>query len=299
MSAEHVNSRFPQFGLATGYEALWQPDFGVLFATRCVRAAWRYAESLGVACASGFRLARVDEEPGRVLATSEEGETLEGASLVIAPGAWLTSLTERLFQLRIPTRVSAEIVCYYPPLADGAHDHSYRGMPVFCVHDDNGLGPHGYYGLPMIDVPGIKMSAHYCGPTIHPDHRPAAAGGAQWQSEADEAAAKAQLEAVVSSTTRWVSSSFPHVAHAPSHSETCLYTSTPDHDYLLDTLPGSKRIVLAGGGSGHAFKMGPAIGDCAAAIAMGQPSPLSLERFSIERLAAFEAYGGQSDAIRH
>ena len=70
------------------------------------------------------------------------------------------------------------------------------------------------------------------------------------------------------------------------------------------------RIHLATGMEGRASErwldslaalpaqMGPAIGDCAAALAMGQPSPLSLERFGIERLAAFEAYDADS-TLRH
>ena len=58
-------------------------------------------------------------------------------------------------------------------------DHSYRSMPCFVPENDNGLGPFGYYGLPMIDVPGIKCSAHYEGPVIDPDRRPLSAGGRQ------------------------------------------------------------------------------------------------------------------------
>ena len=43
-------------------------------------------------------------------------------------------------------------------------DYSFRSMPTFIPHVDNGILHHGYYGLPEIDVPGVKMSAHYCGP---------------------------------------------------------------------------------------------------------------------------------------
>ena len=77
------------------------------------------------------------------------------------------------FGLRIPTRVSAETVCYYRPQAESAGstrgpvpDHSYRSMPVFIFQTENGcegMSGMGYYGLPTIDVPGVKASAHYCG----------------------------------------------------------------------------------------------------------------------------------------
>ena len=46
--------------------------------------------------------------------------------------------------------------------------------------------------------------------------------------------------------------------------------------------------LSAGGGSGHAFKMGPALGDCAAALALGFETPLPIARFGVERLLCSE-----------
>mmetsp|Transcript_17204 Transcript_17204/g.52000 ORF Transcript_17204/g.52000 Transcript_17204/m.52000 type:complete len:182 (+) Transcript_17204:420-965(+) len=167
-------------------------------------------------------------------------------------------------------------------------------MPVFIFQTDNGvegMSEMGYYGVPMIDVPGIKASAHYCGPTVHPDARPASAGGpvevcgATLAGSEAEASAAARVSSVVESTSRLISENFPHVEHVPFETQSCLYTSTPDHDYVLGCVPGlESRVVLAGGGSGHAFKMGPAIGEMAAAAALKYDAPLPLEPFSLERL---------------
>ena len=67
--------------------------------------------------------------------------------------------------------------------------------------------------------------------------------------------------------------------------QSCLYTTTPDHDYVLSRVPGVPTVVLAGGGSGHAFKMGPAIGETAAALALGdRPTPVPTDRFDVQRL---------------
>ena len=68
------------------------------------------------------------------------------------------------------------------------------------------------------------------------------------------------------------------------------YTSTPDHDYIISRVPGQPSVVLAGGGSGHAFKMGPAIGEAAASLALGDAMPpFPLERFAVERLLHLRA----------
>lgn len=155
---------------------------------------------------------------------------------------------------------------------------------VFLPDDDNRLGPFGYYGLPMIDLPGIKASAHYCGPAVDPSHRPLAAGGTARLSDEAEAEAAARVQAVVRETTRYIAATFPHVEHTPFVTQSCLYTSTPDHDYIISRVPGRPNIVLAGGGSGHAFKMGPAIGEAAAALALRDLPPFDLERFQVGRL---------------
>lgn len=161
-------------------------------------------------------------------------------------------------------------------------------MPVLISSQQNGLGPFGYYALPMVDIPGIKASAHYCGPSVDPDSRPKAAGGVRTlgrdQGRETEAAAKAAVDAVISSTSRFVQETFGHVETEPFYTENCLYTSTPDHDYILGRVPNRPGCVLAGGGSGHAFKMGPAIGECAAAIALGEVPPLPTEQLAVERL---------------
>ena len=83
-----------------------------------------------------------------------------------------------------------------------------------------------------------------------------------------------------------MASFFPGLEATPFRSESCLYTTTPDYHYVLDKVPGAGApVILAGGGSGHAFKMGPAIGDAAAALALGVKPPLSLETFRLDRPA--------------
>ena len=107
MCADAVNERFPQFGLTADREALFQPDYGVLFASRCVTAVWDYAAALGVECISGFRAAKLSEGSEAAVVTADDGRALLGRSIVVAPGAWLTGLSRSLFGIHVPTRVSA------------------------------------------------------------------------------------------------------------------------------------------------------------------------------------------------
>ncbi len=292
LSAGEVNERYPQYKLDETLHALWQPDYGVLLASKCVMAAWEYAKHLGVTTKTGFKVAnvRTNDETG-IVVEARDGAVLRGKAIVLALGPWLTPYVSSWLGFHIPTTVSAETVCYYAP-KKGAPDHSYKSMPVFIPELNNGLGPFGYYGLPMIDIPGIKASAHYCGPVVHPDFRPESAGGNDenlWDKYAKppDGAARARVDEVIESTSRYIASTFPHVEHTPFTTQSCLYTTTPDHDYILSKAPspyGERNVVLAGGGSGHAFKMGPAIGEAAASLALKADEPFDLERFDVTRL---------------
>ena len=151
----------------------------------------------------------------------------------------------------------------------------------------------------MIDIPGIKASAHYAGPVVHPDRRPLSAGGTQAGvvDAAAEAAAAAQVEAVIASTSRFIARTFPHVEHTPFVTQSCLYTTTADHDYIISRVPSMPNVVLAGGGSGHAFKMGPAIGEGAAALALSdRPPPYPMEQFDLRRLLNLTADSADHEA---
>ena len=150
LSAAETNARFPQFGLDDSQIALYQEDFGVLFASKSVTSAWEYARALGVQTRTSFRAISLrsdaSDSDGNPLLVVEgsDGSVVRARSVVLALGAWLSSSVQDLFGMHVPTSVSAETVCYYKPLDDCQVDHSYKSMPVFIPETDNGLGPFGY-----------------------------------------------------------------------------------------------------------------------------------------------------------
>lgn len=274
-----VREKFPkQFGgVPDDADAVYLDAAGALFATKAVEATWQLAEALGVQTFEGRQLQRLDA--GHALCS--DGLALEARqAIILAPGAWLTAAARDMCGIDIPTRITAECVSYHMPKSE---DYSLEaGMPVFTMRVDNGLGPHGYYGIPKIDVPGVKVSAHHCGPVVQGS--PPAIGAAEFPVRDDP---------VVDSNTRLVSRFWPDDRLDPQPFETqrCFYTSTPDGDYILGPVPGKSQFILAGGGSGHAFKMGPAIGDAVACLALRLPLPFDITQFALDRPAVAQARG--------
>jgi len=62
----------------------------------------------------------------------------------------------------------------------------------------------------------------------------------------------------------------------------CQYENTPDHHFIVDRHPHAANVWLVGGGSGHGFKHGPALGELISQVVLEQqPAPafFSLARF--------------------
>lgn len=287
LSPEQVAHRFPQFRLASNERALYNKDCGVLFASKCVEACWKVVEQLKGGIIVGERVIRLEKGTGNYLVRTEKGTLIRAKAVVFAPGAWLTSVAKEFFDLDIPTTVTAETVSYYAPRNSNV-DHSMFKMPTYTVDKDNGIGIFGYYGLPMIDVPGIKLSAHYGGFVIEDiNQRPKAAGGSQCHADLEEQAEK-RYRKIIEANNALSAHLFPHVEDEPFKSETCLYSSTYDHDFVIDTVPDWKGVVLLGGGSGHGFKLAPAVGEAAASLVIGEDPPYDLSRFSLSRASMYD-----------
>ena len=90
-------------------------------------------------------------------------------------------------------------------------------------------------------------------------------------------------EAYVNHLRTAIRTYFAHVSHTEREVVRCLYTTTPDTDFVVYCVPGHSNIVLLGGFSGHGFKFGPAIGEAAADLVLGASPQVPLQRFALDR----------------
>ena len=128
------------------------------------------------------------------------------------------------------------------------------------------------------EAPGLKVGGHVGGLPVDPNDGPFAA---------DEALARTQSD--------YVARRFPGFVPEPVRADTCLYTMTPDEDFVLDRVG---PVVIGAGFSGHGFKFGPLIGELLAALALGQDPGMSVERFRLDR-AALRMDSSLRDAQTH
>jgi len=242
--------RYPHIQFSSERTAMYEPDAGVLLARRSVQAVVEDAIRNGV-----DYLADAVSPPEAGAVKTQSGETLQAADFVFACGPWLPKLFPAVLQGLIrPTRqevfffgVPAGNRCFAPPR-----------MPVWLDFGDE----RRPYTLPDFESRGFKLAFDRYGPEFDPDTGDRLARGA------DEAKA-------------FIAERFPALAGAPVlESRVCQYENSISGDFLIDRHPQFGGIWFAGGGSGHGFKHGPAVGEYMARVLQGsiQAEP----RFTLE-----------------
>jgi len=227
-------------------------------ARRAVAAVADFAIRNGL----GYAVEAVTPPPEEIKAAikTASGQKIRAGNYVFACGAWLAKLFPRVLGQRIfPTR--QEVFFFAPPAGDPSFSPSR--LPVWFDYTDR----RGPYGFPDLESRGFKLAFDRHGPHIDPDtleRRVTAEGLAE--------------------AYRYLAERFPALRDAPlTESRVCQYENTSSGDFLIDRHPDFANVWLVGGGSGHGFKHGPAVGEyvCRQILQEGEPEP----RFSLETKA--------------
>ncbi len=244
LSPDALAARYPQFAFAPGTFGILEPKSGALMARRAVQAVVRRAVQGGVAYAT----AAVAPPAGSPVVATASGERVSAGTFVFACGPWLPKLFPELLRDRIvPTR--QEVFFFGPPAGDPAF--APPCMPAWIDFGDE------VYGLPDLEGRGFKVAPDRHGPPFDPD------GG-------ERVVSAESIEGIRGFLAR----RFPALATAPLlETRVCQYENTSNGDFLIDRHPELSDVWLVGGGSGHGFKHGPAVGrHVADRIARGAPS---------------------------
>lgn len=263
LDASDAARRWPQVNFSGITSVLHEPEAGFLHARRACAAVVDQFVSLG----GLYRVATVDPpgDPRTVRLT--DGSLVPADIVVYACGPWMGELFPAVIGSRIaPTRQ----VVHYFGVPGGDRSFSTPDFPIWLE-----LGDAVMYGFPADEARGLKIADDTSGPPIDPTT------DARVITEDDIARVRAYL-----------GHRFPAMAGAPWLSgEVCQYEATPDSHFIIDTHPDTTRVWLVGGGSGHGFKMGPAIGELMTAAVLGEVAPDPA--FSLHRFASFVPQGDQ------
>jgi sarcosine oxidase len=246
-----------------GHVALFQPDGGYLESERSVRAHVDAALAAGATLETGERVLDWSSSDGVTRVRTQRG-SYEADRLVLCPGAWASGL------LRLPAdlfAVERQVVAWFEA-------SELEGFPVLVVEEDDDAN---YYGI----AAGGRLKV---GRMSHP-------GGAVDPDSFDREVGNDEVEVLRS----FVERRLPGVGRVLD-TQTCMFTNTPDRNFVLDLHPEAEHVVVASICSGHGFKFASVAGELIADLALEETTRPDADFLRLERFRGAPTAARLSDA---
>jgi len=258
LDTAEVRSRWPQISLPDGTLSIHQADTGMVHAARTVAALQALAKRRGARLVADCAASIDGLDSGGVTLLAGD-DRVHCARLVVTADAWTNAVLTPL-ERRLPLTVTQEQVSYFRP--DAAALFAPERFPVWIWMDDP-----SFYGFPVFTEPLVKSGQDVGGRITTADGR---------DFEPDPAN-EAQLAEFMART-------FPACGGRVERTVTCLYTLTPDRDFVLAALPEASDVIV-GLGAGHGFKFTPTAGRVLADLALQGTTGSDISSFRLDRPA--------------
>ncbi len=253
LDPDDLTRRWPQIAPDGFRWALYEPEAGVLMARRGVAAAAKAFVDEGGEVRIGRAEVRDDD-------VTVNGEPFRADAVVFAAGPWLPKLLGPMpgLELSIPQQ---DVIYFATPRGDDRFDAGR--IPTWVDYDGS------FYGMPSVERRGFKLAPDWPGPIVDPDLHD--------RRLSDER---------VDLARDYLARHFPAMAGQPvSEGRVCQYELTADTHFIIDRHPTVDAAWVVGGGSGHGYKHGPAIGEYVSALVIGDAAAAATLAPSDDRFA--------------
>jgi sarcosine oxidase len=259
LSDATIRQRFPAFKIANGDSAYYEPESGILFPERGVDVQLKAGARHNARLHINETVARFEARKDGVDVVTNKA-TYAADKIVVSVGPWLPDLLPKsLFQ---KFTIRRQVLLWFA-LKNGEPAERYRpdAFPVF------------YWQLP-------RKQALYGFPWIGTDELAIKVATEQYDTTttADTIDRNVTSEEIAAAYSEYVADFMPGVSSRCIKFATCMYTCTEDTHFVIDTLPGEPRVIVASPCSGHGFKHSPAIGEgIAELLTQGRPTRVSFD----------------------
>lgn len=263
LTSREVSARFPGYRLPPEMMALFQADGGFLAPERCIEGHVSVARELGADVHEEEPVLDWEATVDGVRVRTERA-VYEAGALVLTVGAWAGKLLPELVGAAVPER---QVMAWFEPRQPELF--SPARFPV-CIVTWN--GGH-YYGFPMFGIPGFKVGKfHDTGVRADPD--------------ALDRSRRPEDEAMLREFTEHC---FPDAGGRLLEMAVCMFTNSPDRDFIIGTHPVYPQVSFAAGFSGHGFKFCSTVGEIMADLAERGETRHDLSPFDPARFGTLPA----------
>lgn len=266
LDADEIRRRHPQFNVDDDVLGYFEADSGFLHVEACIRAQLRHARAAGAETTPFATVVSVKQVGDHVETTLDTGEVLHSARAVVSAGGWAARLLGAPFDSLLST--TRQVMHWFPVEGDDTIRTAWEQSPVFIWRH----GAHRdafFYGFPTIDG-RFKTADEAYGPDLSAD--------------------TVDRDVPLSDSQRMyddhVGGRLRGAQPGPTSAVTCLYTMTPDSNFIIDRHPDQPLIEVVSPCSGHGFKHAAAIGEAVAQRLLTGASQIDLSPFSLSRFGA-------------
>lgn len=261
-SGSSINQRFPGFNLPEESVALYEPRAGILDADNLITFYKEKAVEAGADLRTDEPVTAVEVKSSREVTVKTDKDTYTAASLVLTPGAYINRLLEDL-DLELNLQTTRQTVAWFEVEEEVFGSESFPG---FVGKVDEGCD---CYGFPSFGGSGLKIGSY------------------EFQQKRPEPEAVnfefGAYEEDIAVSADFLERYFLMEDSSCIRGAVCMFTMTPDEDFIIDRHPDHENVAIAAGFSGHGFKYISAVGGIIRDLILGEESDFDLSPFSIQR----------------
>ena len=259
MTGDEVNERFPAWSIPSDWEACLDPNAGILLVEPTLRALVTEFREAGGTLVENVKVESWSETADGVSVRTSDG-TWEADRLIVTAGAWTGKL---LGELNLPLEVCRKPVIWLDTA--GKPEFDADRFPAFIAD----TGPDEFYGLPAYGTDTLKIGIHNDRNIVDPDN---------FDRDVSPVDLTPRYREFLASSLKGATLDFAATG-------ICMYTMTPDEDFIIDQHPSQERVIFAAGFSGHGYKFAPVVGELLADLAtedgVKTPAHFALNRLQV------------------
>jgi len=258
-----IRRRYPQFAV-TDERAYYEYETGFLRPEFCIEAQLDLAHKHSAAAQTDEIVVSVESDGNSAVTVKTNHGSYCAEKVIVTAGAWIARFLPpayaRLF------KVYRQVMYWFVIRKDSRSSFGPPHFPIFIWIFGQG-NEFGFYGFPTLDGKTIKVATEQFAASVDPDH----------------VRHEVSIEEQRSMYNAYLRARLPGITNRCVTAATCLYTTTPDSNFVIDVHPDDKRIIIASPCSGHGFKHSAAIGEALAEQVIDGKSKLNTSSFSLKR----------------
>jgi sarcosine oxidase len=257
LNDEEITNQFPAFNPTKGTYGVYEKNAGILFPERCIDTYLSLAQNEKTTYKFEEVVTKVEHNEDKIKVVTNKA-IYTSNKIIISTGAWINEL---IADLDIPLQVSRQVLFWFTLHTEKPESFSIPNFPIYIWNTDNN---EHFYGFPDIGN-GFKIALHDKGENADPN-------------TLNREVTNLEINNMNSLIKLYFNTESTYI-----NSSVCMYTNTPDDDFIIDYHPSNKNIIIASPCSGHGFKFSSVIGEILSDMATEKQIEFDLYPFRLSR----------------